>query len=140
MQIPFLPCHTDHLGEVALEQLLGCLSCGRVKGIVSEAPSEVSINLEGLISRKRKYCESFVAGGKHSPLSNLWMCPMVLVALFGSRTTSKVSCGLIDVSADLGQSQDVACLVVAVCWLVWDGVIFLHAVSLCLVGQPRLSW
>lgn len=115
MQIPFLPCHTDHLGEFAFEQLLGCLSCGRVKRIVSEAPCVVGINLEGLISRKRKYCESFIAGGKHSLLSNLWMCPMVLVALFGSRTTSKVSCGLIDVSADLGQSQDVACLVVAVC-------------------------
>lgn len=70
-----------------------------------EAPSVVSINMEGLICRKRKYCESFIAGGKHSLLSNLWMRPMVLVALFGSRTTSKVSCGLIDVSADLGQSQ-----------------------------------
>lgn len=104
MQIPFLPCQTDHLGYFALEQLLGCLSCGWVKGIVFEAPSVVSINLEGLICRKRKYCDSFVAGGKHSLLSNRWMRPMVLVALFGSRTTSKVSCGLIDVSADLGQS------------------------------------
>lgn len=42
---------------------------------------------------------------------------MVLVALFGSLTTSKVSCVLIDGSADLGRAQDVAQLGVAVCWL-----------------------
>lgn len=53
---------------------------------------------------------------------------------------AQVSLGSIHGSTDLGWVGNVAWPGVAACWLFQDAVIFLHAVSTCLVGQPGLSW